>query len=165
MYCKKCGNEIGEKALYCPDCGTKQVPVYTKIFERDKMSETEFIEEINTWFNSHTNAINISCNIDTKNSFGLLVNKYKLKQITIKYEMSEFPCLNQYCFVKESKYTLFEKKVENYVAEWEKANSNVAIVTWHGGSHMRGQLESFFLKGFGAFNRVTAYILFKYPRT
>ena len=164
MFCKKCGKEIGEKVTFCPDCGTKQVTTYQEVFVRNGLSEKDFIDNINKWFQWHPKAANISCTFDMDTSIGLLANKYALNRFVIEYELFENNNENQYGLVKEETLALHKTKAKDFVNEWKQAHPNVKVVDWEGGTHSRGQTASLLLNGLGARNRLNVYILFKFPR-
>ena len=164
MNCKKCGREISENDTYCPGCGAKQVMTYREVFDRRGLSEKDFIGNINKWFQWHPKAANIKCTYHLKDSYGLFVNKYKLQQFVIEYELFENDNENQYGLVKMEKYALVKKSLEKCVAEWQSTHPQVQVVNWQGGTNSRGSSGSLLLGGLGASNRMTAFIFFKFPR-
>ncbi len=165
MICKKCGKEIDEKATFCPECGAKQVTTYQEVFVRDGLSEKDFIDNINKWFQWHPKAANISCKFDMDTSVGLLANKYTLNRFVIEYELFENNNENQYGLVKEETLALKKTKTKDFISEWKQTHPNVKVVDWEGGTHSRGQTVSHLLNGLGARNRLNVYILFKFPRS
>lgn len=164
MFCKNCGREIGENDTFCPGCGTKQVTVYKEVFVRNGLSEKDFIDNINKWFQWHPKAANIKCKFNMDTAVGLLANKYELNQFVIEYELFEYDNQNQYGLVKEETIALTKTNIREYIGQWQVSHPNVKIVNWEGGTHSRGQTVSHLLGGLGARNRLNVYILFKFPR-
>ncbi len=164
MTCKKCGKEINEGSAFCPLCGAKQVDIYTKVFKRGGMSENDFINSINTWFQQNPKVANVKGKFDTDTSIGLLANKYQLNSFTVEYELFNNDNLNQYALVKEECYNVVSKKTKDYVEDWKKSHPNFKVVNWQGGTHSRGQTGAFLIGGFGAANRLNVYILYKFAR-
>ena len=164
MNCIKCGKEINENSTFCAHCGAKQVVIYKKIFERNGLSENDFIENINQWFKLNPKAANVKGKFSADTSIGLFANKYTLNRFEVEYELFENNNLNQYALVKEEKYDLMTKKTADFIDAWKKSHPNVKVVNWQGGTHSRGQVGSHLLGGFGAANRLNVYIFFKFPR-
>ncbi len=164
MLCIKCKREIGDNDTFCPGCGTKQTPVYKEVFLRNGLSDDEFIDNINKWFQWHPKAANVKATFDMDTAVGLLVNKYKLNKLTIEYELFDTDNKNQYGIVKEEKFGFIKKSAKDYVAEWKTERPNVTVVNWSGGVHTRGSTASHLMNGLGGKNRMTVYILFKFPR-
>lgn len=164
MFCKKCGREIGDNDAFCPGCGTKQAATYKEVFVRNGLKEEDFIANINKWFQWHPKAANITCSFGFDTAVGMFVNKYKLNQFVIEYELFEHENDNQYGLVKEDKVALIQKDLKELVGEWQLSHPQVKIVNWQGGTHSRGEAGSFLMNGLGASNRMTAYIFFKFPR-
>ena len=109
MTCKKCGKEINEGSAFCPLCGAKQVEIYKKVFSRNGLSEKDFIDAINKWFNENPKVANVKCKFDTDTSIGLFANKYQLNNFTVEYELFENNNLNQYALLKEECYNIMAK--------------------------------------------------------
>ena len=164
MICKKCGKEIADGSSFCSLCGAKQIETYTKVFTRNGLSEKDFIDNINKWFQSNPKVANVKGTFDTDTSVGLLANKYQLNTFTVEYELFNNNNQNQYALVKEECYNIVSKKTKDYIEEWKKSHPNVKVVNWQGGTHSRGQTGTFLIGGFGAANRLNVYILFKFPR-
>ncbi len=164
MYCMKCGKEILDNDAFCSGCGAKQTPTYKEVFDRNGLSEKDFIENINKWFQWHPRIANVKCYFDMDTAIGLLANKYELNRFVIEYELFENDNKNQYGLVKEESMALMKKNAKEYIEEWKASHPNVTIVKWEGGTHSRGQTASHLLGGFGARNRLNLYIFFKFPR-
>ena len=164
MFCKNCGKELKDGDTFCSGCGTKQVEIYKEVFVRKGISEKDFIDNINKWFQLHPKAANIKCTFGMDTAIGLLANKYQLNQFVIEYELFEKDNENQYALVKEESIALVKKNIREYVGEWQAKHPNTKIVKWEGGTHSRGQTASHLLGGFGARNRLGVYIFFKFPR-
>lgn len=164
MNCKKCGKEINDGSAFCPLCGAKQVEIYTKVFTRNGLSENDFINNINKWFQLNPKIANVKCKFDADTSIGLLANKYQLNTFTVDYELFQNNNLNQYALTKEECYNIVSKKTKDYVEDWKKSHPNATVVNWLGGTHSRGKTGSFLIGGFGAANRLNVYICFKFPR-
>lgn len=164
MFCSHCGREIGDNDAFCPGCGKKQVTTYKEVFVRNGLSEQDFINNINKWFQYHPNVANVSCTFGLDTAIGLLANKYALNQFVIEYELFATPNSNQYGLVKEEKMGLTKTDTKEFVGEWKRSHPNVTIVNWKGGTHARGTTASHLLGGLGARNQLNVYILFKFPR-
>jgi len=164
MNCKKCGKEIPDKSAFCPECGAKQVDTYKEVFVRNGLAEKDFIENINKWFQWHPKAANIKCTFNMNTDIGLLVNKYTLNQVVLEYELFDKENSNQYGLVKEETLALAKQSIKEYVGKWTEEHPNCKVVTWQGGTHTRGSTASHLLGGLGARNRMSVYILFKFPR-
>ena len=165
MNCKKCGRELTQNDTFCPGCGEKQVTTYKEVFVRNGISEQDFINNINRWFQLHPKAANITCKFGMDTAIGLLANKYELNQFVIEYELFEHNNENQYGLVKEETIALMKKSSKEFMGEWKQSHPNVKVVNWEGGTHSRGHLVSHMIGGFGARNRMNVYILFKFPRS
>ena len=164
MQCLKCKKEIFDSSTFCPICGAKQTPVYKELFVRNALTEEEFIDNINKWFQWHPNVANVKVTFDKDTSIGLLVNKYKLEMVTLEYELLNGNNKYEYGIVKEEKFALMQTSVKEYIEKWKSERPGVKVVNWTGGVHSRGQTGSLMLKGIGARNRMTAYIVYKFPR-
>ena len=165
MYCIKCGKEIDSQNLFCPACGAKQVQTYKEVFQRNGISEEDFIANINRWFQYHPNVANVSCSFDIDTAIGLLANKYELNSLRLEYELFDQPNVNQYALVKEESIALKRTETKEFISSWQASHPNVRIVSWQGGTHSRGHVASHLLGGLGARNRLNVYILFKFPRS
>lgn len=164
MICKKCGREMNDKDLFCPSCGTKQVTIYRQVFVRSGMSESQFIDSINIWFEKNPRVANVNCRFDMRTSVGMFANKYKLKEVVIEFELLDGINTYQYGITKESSTALIAKKANGLVDKWSQNHPGAIVVTWSGGRHSRGSSSSLLLGGIGACNRMNAYILYKFPR-
>ena len=162
--CIKCGREFSEPTSFCPDCGAKQVKIYTEVFERNGLSEADFLNNINRWFQYHTKAANMKCYFDMETSLGLLANKYELNTFTVKYELFSGDNTNQYALVKEDVTNLTHQKARDFVEQWKAQRPQVTVLNWEGGTHSRGHIGSSFFGGIGAANRMNVYIFYKFPR-
>ncbi|MBQ4037021.1 MAG: zinc ribbon domain-containing protein [Clostridia bacterium] len=161
IYCKQ---ELPEGSAFCPSCGKKQVIAYKQTFQRDGMSEKEFIEKINLWFQSYPQVANVKASFELKLRFGLLVNKYKLNSVTIEYEQFSGQNENQYAVEKLSRLALVKLSLDHLLARWQKSNPGATVVSRNGGVNQRGQIGSLLLFGIGAFNRSQLYLLYKFNR-
>ena len=164
MQCIHCGREMGDGDTFCPGCGKKQVVTYQEVFVRNGLSEQDFIDNINKWFQYHPRVANVSCTFGLDTATGLLANKYVMNQFVIRYELFERDNENQYGLVKAEKMGLAKTDATAFVGEWQRARPNVQIVNWKGGTHARGHIASHMLGGLGARNQLNVYILFKFPR-
>lgn len=164
MFCIKCGKELNGGDQFCPACGAKQVNTYKEVFVRNGLSEKDFIDNINKWFQYHPKVANVKCTFGIDTAIGLLANKYQLNQFVIEYELFENNNKNQYGLVKEENLALMKKSTKEFVGAWKESHPNATVVDWTGGTHSRGQVGSHLLGGFGASNRLNVYILFKFPR-
>ena len=164
MICKKCGKELNDNDMFCSGCGAKQVEIYKEIFTRNGISEKDFIANINKWFQWHPKAANVKCHFSMDTSIGLMANKYTLNQFVIEYELFENDNENQYGLVKEENLAFVKKNIKEFIGKWQVEHPQAKIVSWEGGTHSRGQVGSHLLGGFGASNRMNAYIFFKFPR-
>lgn len=164
MFCTNCGAKIDDGAKFCSECGQKQVTTYKQVFERKGQSEDAFIETINTWFRENPKAANMKCKFEMDTSIGLMVNKYQLNKFTVEYELFKNENLNQYALVKEEKLGLMKKTAKEYMVDWKAEHPDKKVVTWEGGTHARGSTASHLLGGFGATNRMTVYIVYKFPK-
>ena len=164
MTCKNCNKELENGAKFCPDCGAKLTVKYTKVFENSGLGSKGFIEEINAWFAANPNVANVKCKFTTTVGFGLLVNHYKFKKLVVEYELFSGNNTMQYTVTKKEKFGLIRSNVSDMVDRWKKENSDKTVVNWSGGHCARGQSGSLVFFGLGAFNRATAFILYKSPR-
>lgn len=164
MICKKCGKEIADGSKFCPSCGEKQVDIYKKVFTREGFSEKDFIKSVNEWFAANPKVANVKCRFESGTSIGLLANDYKLKEIQIEYELFGSNNKNQYAITKEETYTLLKKSSSSFIEDWKKSHPEYKVVNWSGGTNSRGKTGTHLLGGFGAANRTTAFILYKFPR-
>lgn len=164
MFCTNCGNKIDDGAKFCPECGKKLVVTYKQVFERKGQNEETFIASINQWFKDNPKAANMKCKFEMDTAIGLMVNKYQMDKFTVEYELFTSENLNQYAIVKEEKMGLTKTTAKDYMAQWKESNPNWKVVTWEGGTHSRGSTTSHLLGGFGATNRMTVYIVYKFPR-
>ena len=165
MLCIHCGREIGDGDTFCPGCGKKQVVTYQEVFVRNGLSEKDFIDNINKWFQYHPQAANVTCTFGLDTSIGLLANKYVMNQFVIRYELLQGTNANQYGLVKEEKFGFAKTDTAAFVGDWQNARPGVKVVNWKGGTHSRGYTASHLMGGLGACNQLNAYILFKFPRT
>ena len=164
MKCIKCGMEIADNALYCSACGAKQAKVYRQVFARNGHSERNFIEYVNQWLQSDPRRANVSCKFDTGTSLGLMANKSKLNQIEIEYELLDGMNQNVYCLVREESNAIYRKNTDKFIEQWKQNHPGVTVVTWTCTYHGRGKSSSLLLGGVGAWNRINAFILCKFPR-
>lgn len=164
MRCVKCGEEIAEGSAFCCICGAKQTATCREVFTRNGLSEADFIDNINKWFQWHPKAANIKCQFVLGTALGALANRYVLNQFIIDYELYEQNNANQYGLVKEQKMALVKGSVESYMAEWKAERPQCTVQNWSGGIHSRGTIASHVLGGLGACNQMTVFILYKFPR-
>ena len=134
------------------------------MFERGGLSEKDFIDHINCWFQGHPKAANIHGRFEMDSSIGLLANKYSLNKFTIEYELFSGDNNYQYALVKEDVTNLSHHKTRDFVEQWKAQRPQVKVINWEGGTHSRGHTSSFLLGGLGAANRMNVYILFKFLR-
>lgn len=156
---------MNDQDLFCPSCGTKQVVIYRRVFTPSRVNEREFIDGINQWFVDNPRVANVKCNFNLKTSMGMFVNKYKLKEFVIEFEVLDGINTYQYGIAKESSTALRAKNPRGLVDKWSKNNPEATVITWSGGTHARGSSSSLAFGGIGACNRMTEYILYKIPRS
>lgn len=162
--CIYCGKEITPGSEYCSHCGKKQVKTYTKIFNRENMSNEEFINMINTWLASNDRVANVECEMMTNTGYGFLVNKYFLDSVALKFEVFKNPNKNQYALTSISKFGFKRTSTTDMINEWKIHNPKAKIVKTAGGTTMRGQQGAELFNGAGASNNTQLFVLFKIPR-
>lgn len=162
--CIYCGQEIQPGSEYCSHCGKKQVKTYTKIFNRQKMNNEEFINMINTWLASNSRVANVECKMMTNTGYGLLVNQYFLDSVALKFELFRNPNENQYAIAELKKYGLKHTSTRELLDEWKLHNPNAKIIDTAGGTTMRGQSGMELTNGLGANNNAQLFVFFKVPR-
>lgn len=164
MNCIKCGKEIAENSTFCSVCGAKQVKIYKEIFERGNLSEQEFINNINKWFQWHPKAKNIKVHFETGSAFGLFVNQTRLNELVIEYELGEDENPYQYGLVREAQVGLLPKNIKQYMVSWQQKHPQSEVLNWAGGTNARGRTSSMILGGIGAVNKMTVFILIRFRR-
>lgn len=164
MRCVKCGEEIADRSAFCCICGTKQSTTHREIFVRNGLPETDFINNINKWFQWHPKAANIKCQFITETVLGALANQYELNKFIIDYELYQENNAYQYGLVKEQDIALEKKSVQAHITEWKIEHTQCTVQNWSGAIHSRGALVSHALGGLGACNQMTVFILYKFPR-
>lgn len=162
--CIYCGNEITPGSEYCSHCGKKQVKTYTKIFNRQNMSNEEFINMINTWLASNDRVANVECEMMTNTGYGFLVNKYFLDSVALKFEVFKNPNKNQYALTSISKFGFRRTSTTDIINEWKLHNPTAKIIKTAGGTTMRGDQGVELINGVGARNNAQLFVLFKIPR-
>lgn len=162
--CIYCGNEITPGSEYCSHCGKKQVKTYTKIFNRQNMSNEEFINMINTWLASNDRVANVECEMMTNTGYGFLVNKYFLDSVALKFEVFKNPNKNQYALTSISKFGFRRTSTTDIINEWKLHNPTAKIIKTAGGTTMRGDQGAELINGVGARNNAQLFVLFKIPR-
>ncbi len=162
--CIFCGTALPENATFCPACGKKQVMRYTQTFQRGKMKEQDFIDQINAWFAQYPQVANVKGELHLGHGVGLLVNKYVLDALSIEYEVLSGRNVNQYALVELSKFGLVRKETSDLLAQWKQANPGATVVRTAGGVNQRGSGGSLAIGGFGANNNTQLYVLFKFNR-
>lgn len=162
--CIYCGKEITPGSEYCCHCGKKQVKTYTKIFNRENMSNEEFINMINTWLASNNRIANVECKMITNTGYGLVVNKYFLDSVALKFEVFKNPNSNQYALASVSKFGFKRTSTNAIIEEWKLHNPNAKIVKTAGGTTMRGKQGAELFNGAGASNNAQLFVFFKIPR-
>ena len=163
-YCTKCGNELNDNDTVCSKCNTEQSNRHIEVFKRNGLSEKDFIDNINRWFEHHPNVAKVTCTFDANTTIGLATNHYVLNEFTIEYELFKNRNTNQYALVKEEKFGMVQKSVKDFVGQWKEEHPNATVVNYKGSTHTRGHVGSFLLKGLGGVNRTEAYILYRYKR-
>lgn len=165
MNCIKCGKEIAGGSTFCPVCGAKQIKVYKEVLVREHLSEREFIDNINKWFQWHPKAANVHMRFETGTAFGLFVNQTRLNRVEIEYELSEKenPC--QYGLVREYQVGLIPGDMKRYIARWQQKHPQSKVMSWAGGSNARGSTSSMILGGIGAVNKMTMFLLIQFRRS
>lgn len=162
MYCKA---QIPENAAFCPACGKKQVVIYQQTFQRGKMSEEAFIQQINQWFAQYPTVANVKGRFLVRSGIGMFVNKYVLDAFAIEYEQFPNGNTNQYGVVALSKTGLSKLNTDALLMEWKQANPGATVVHRDGGVHQRGDAASLVLmNGIGSMNKTQLYVLFKFDR-
>ncbi len=163
--CMYCGIEIPEGSTFCPKCGKKQVKVYTQTFQRGKMTEDQFIDQINQWFAMYPHVAKVKGKFLLHNATGLMVNKYVLDAFAIEYELFSGTNDNQYAVVKLCTTGLAKTTTDALLYQWQQSNPGAKILTRDGGVNQRGQAGSLALGGIGAVNKTQLYVFFKFNRT
>lgn len=161
MYCKA---EIPEGSTFCPQCGKKQVQIYTRTFRRENMSEDQFIEQINQWFAQYPKIANVKGRFLTNSKFGVMVNKYTLDAFAIEYELFKGDNENQYALVALSTTALIKTPTDTLLNKWKQSNPGAVVLSRDGGVHQCGQRGSLILGGIGAVNKTQLYVFFKFNR-
>lgn len=162
--CMYCGQEIVPGSVYCNHCGKKQVQKYQKIFNRQNMSNAEFIQMINTWLASNNRIANVDCRMLTNTGYGLLVNRYFLDSVALEFELLSKPNANQYALVEVNKFGLRRSTTNDLVSEWKTYNPTARIIKTAGGTAMRGNQGMELVDGLGSANRAQVFIFFKTPK-
>lgn len=162
--CIHCNAEIAEGSAFCSACGKKQVKSYSQTFRREKMSEAEFIKQINSWFAKYPQVGNVKGKFLTRSAPGLMVNKYVLDAFSIEYELLDGNNTNQYALVSLENYGLVKKGSASVLDQWKQKNPGAIVVSQSGGSHSRGSTSSLMLGGLGATNHTQVYVFFKFNR-
>lgn len=162
--CIYCGKEITPGSEYCSHCGKKQAKTYTKIFNRENMSNEEFINMINTWLASNNRIANVECKMITNTGYGFLVNKYFLDSVALKFEVFKNPNENQYALTSISKFGFKRTSTNEMIEEWKLHNPTAKIVKTAGGTTMRGDEGAELFNGVGARNNAQLFVFFKIPR-
>lgn len=162
--CIYCGKEITPGSEYCSHCGKKQVKTYTKIFNRKNMSNEEFINMINTRLASNDRVANVECEMMTNTGYGLVVNKYFLDSVALKFEVFENPNKNQYALTSVSKFGFKHTSTTDIINEWKLHNPTAKIIKTVGGTTMRGDQGAELFNGIGASNNAQLFVFFKVPR-
>ena len=164
MICKTCKKEIENGTKFCPHCGAKQTVIYTKVFENKSLGSKKIMDEINLWLAANPNVANVKCQLTTKVGFGFLVNHFKLKKVVLQYELFSGNNTMQYAITKKEKFRFVRTDVSKMVEKWKTQNPQASVVNWSGGTCSRGDRTSVALWGFGANNKMTAFILYKSPK-
>ena len=162
--CMYCGKDISSDSEFCNHCGKKQAEEYIKIFNRQRMNNDEFIASINSWLANNPKIANVKCEFNTRTSFGLLVNKYLLDSVALKYELFKNNNENQYGIVELKKFGLYRKSSDALLAEWQAHNPNAVVLKQSGGSHSRGEAGHELFGGIGASNNTQLFVFFKFKR-
>lgn len=164
-FCMYCGAQIPDASPFCSQCGKKQVKVYTQTFTRGKMSEDDFIAQINQWFATYPNVANVKGKFMLNHSYGLAVNKYVLDAFAIEYELFKGNNENQYAVTKLQNVGMVKTTTDTLLSRWKEANPGAIVLSRDGGINQRGTTSSLALGGFGATNKTQLYVFFKYKRS
>ena len=162
--CMYCGIEIPEGSAFCPKCGKKQAKVYSQTFQRGKMTEEEFFNQINQWFAMYPHVANVKGEFLIHDKTGLFVNKYVVDAFAIQYELLSGTNENQYGVVKLSTVGLAKTTTDALLHQWQQANPGAKILSRRGGVNQRGQAGRLALGGIGAVNNTQLYVFFKFNR-
>lgn len=163
-FCMYCGAQIQGEGAFCPICGKKQVTIYKQTFCRGKMTEQQFIDQINLWFAQYPQVANVKGKFSIKHGMGLLVNKYVLNEFSIEYEVLNGQNQNQYGVVALNTTGLIKTGTDALLAKWHQANPNAVVLNRDGGVNQRGSSSSLAFGGFGAVNNTQLYVFFKFNR-
>ena len=163
--CMYCNAEIADGSAFCSACGKKQVKIYTQTFRREKMSEKEFIAQVNDWFSKYRQVANVKGKFLLRSSVGLMVNKYVLDAFSIEYELLNGNNTNQYAITNLENYGLYKKGTGTILDQWKQANPGAVVLSTNGGTHSRGSTGSLVLGGIGATNHSQLYVFFKFNRS
>jgi len=162
--CMYCSAEIPESSTFCPKCGKKQVKIYTQTFQRGKMTEDQFVDQINRWFAQYPHVANVKGKFLLHHAGGLMVNKYVLDAFAIEYEVFSGVNDNQYGVVKLSTTGLMKTTTDALLAKWQQNNPGAKVLSRDGGVNQRGDAGSLALGGIGAVNKTQLYVFFKFNR-
>ncbi len=162
--CIYCGVSLPDEALFCHACGKRQAKLYTQVFRRGKMKEEEFIQKINIWFATYPQVANVECRFETASYPGMLVDKYVLNALAIRYECLDGENRNQYALTHLQHFGLAAKKGEVLLQEWKNSNPGAIVVNYTGGLHQRGDSSMSLTGGLGASNKTQLYVFFKFNR-
>ena len=162
--CKFCNTPIDDNATFCPSCGKKQTDTYTQTFRREKMTEDEFIANINRWFAAYPHLANIKGEFLSHTTAGLLVNKYSLDAFAIEYEIMNGTNKYQYAVASLKTTGIIKTGTDALLAKWKRSNPNAIVLKTSGGVHQRGSSGSLLMGGFGAANNTQLYVFFKFDR-
>lgn len=131
-----------------------------KTFFIESMSQDQFYEHINSWFAQNRNIVVKRFYISEKTSFGLLVNKSNVQNITIIYDVDN-NSNNLYGIAYYEKFALMKISMESMKNSWQRSNPNLDVVTYSYRHNARGQVGNLLMKGIGASNRNQIWIIYK----
>ena len=161
MYCSA---ELPQNSTFCPKCGKKQVKRYTQTFQRGKMSEDEFVNQINQWFAGNPKVANVKGKFLIRHAGGMMVNKYVLDAFAIEFEVFTGTNDNQYAVTNLSTTGLAKTTTDALLYKWQQNNPGAKVLTRDGGINQRGRTGSLALGGIGAVNKTQLYVFFKFNR-
>ncbi len=129
-------------------------------FSAKGTSQEQLFAQINGWFAANQNITVSRIYTDTKTSFGLLVNKSQLANVTIIYEPNN-KVNTLYGFDYVEKFSLMKISMEKMKARWIEKNPHLQYVCCSYSHNARGQAGNLVLGGIGAKNRNQIWIVYK----
>ena len=127
-------------------------------------SEEKIMYEINRWLHMNSYFGNMVCEIDVDCALGFFVNRFRLKELLLKYDVLSEINPYIYHFVRLDECDLFRVEPKELLEKWKACNPGAVIIKAQSTTNMRGGSLSVLVGGLGAVNRAQVFIFFKTPR-